>query len=134
MMRKMLAVGFCVICLAVTGCRTTALVDPAPLSISANHSAREAIIRGMAARGWTIKEQSEGRIVAEIAVRAKHRAVVGISYDQSQINIKYIDSENLKYKKSASGKQTIHNNYVAWVENLRNDIARELSLQTASQQ
>lgn len=78
-----------------------------------------------AKRGWRFKELAPGKLKGILNVRGKHTAVIELTFNTKEYSIKYAGSSNLKYD---AAKGTIHKNYNAWINNLRNDIDIELSL------
>ena len=53
-------------------------------------------------------------------------AYVAVTYDEKQIHIAYVSSDNLKYKVKSNGKKTIHSNYIQWIQNVVLDLQRQL--------
>ncbi len=70
-------------------------------------------------RGWRFSSDGSGKMVGQLTVRGKHYVAVDIQYSGKAFNITYRDSKNMKYNPS---KNTIHNRYSSWVENLSNDV------------
>ncbi|MGI0119029.1 hypothetical protein [Zooshikella sp. RANM57] len=85
------------------------------------HKVRSAIIRACQTRGWNPSIQRDGSIIASIDVRG-HYAKVRITYNRRSVNIRYMDSRNLKY---ANGK--IHRNYNRWIDKLYHTINDQLA-------
>ena len=83
----------------------------------------KAIQRGGISRGWQMKEETPGHIVASLYVRS-HVARVDITYTLDDYSITYKDSTNLKYDPT---NNTIHRNYNSWITNLKNSIDAQLS-------
>ena len=54
-------------------------------------------------------------------------AKIDIAYDLQTIRIKYLDSGELMYAER-KGQRMIHRNYLAWIQNLVNDMNRNLTL------
>jgi hypothetical protein len=52
-------------------------------------------------------------------------ARVGITYDTSTVQIRYLDSSNLDYEVKEDGRH-IHRNYLKWVNNIVHDISVQL--------
>lgn len=86
----------------------------------------------MSAQSWAISREEPGQIHATRIVNGKHEMRVLVSYDDVSVRIEYEDSKNLKYSKSRSGKETIHQNYMRWTTNLRWEILQRLSDQRAA--
>ena len=129
MNRSTLSLAAFALVLAVPACRNAELRDPAPIAANADQAKNiSAIKKALQERGWVLEKEGPGQIDAMVVVRGKHTAKVTIKHDQSTIQILYRDSANLEYEVDSKGRRTIHDNYMSWVNNLRNDIARHLSL------
>ncbi len=121
----------------LAACTTAALqnVNSAKYGVSATDSQRTlsqyetAIIRAGADRGWVFQRIAPGHLEGTIDVRDRHRATVDIYFDTEEFSIIYKDSDNLNY--DAAGN-TIHRNYNNWVNNLEQDIVREVQLDRVS--
>lgn len=103
------------------------LVDPEPISVPAGlkePAVAKAITLGVAQRGWIISKQEPGYMEATLNIRT-HMARVGITYDTSTIQIRYLDSSNLDYEVAKDGRH-IHRNYLKWVNNIVHDISVQL--------
>jgi hypothetical protein len=113
-----------VVFVLLAGCRTADLynVQNAPGASKAVSLAdvEMAIRRAGQGLGWQITPQGPGRAEG-VLVRREHRAVVDITYDTKNYNIKYKNSSNLDY----DGKM-IHSNYNGWIQNLDKAISKEL--------
>ena len=114
--------------LAVLGCaRTTPIynVSAAPVVAKSGEATsaevRGAIVDALTDKGWAIKQDDPGRILAEVNVR-NHRADIAIDYSATQYSITYQDSENLLHDGSM-----IHRNYNKWVMLLEREINQRLS-------
>jgi len=114
----------------VAGCRGTVPVhniENSPVAVASGQDVKlsqvgEAIKRAGARRGWVMKQEGEGHLVATLSVR-RHVAEVDITYNEKSYNINYKNSEELKYEDGE-----IHPKFNSWVENLQRDIAAQLSL------
>ena len=109
------------------GChtRTMRLVNPDPIVIRSSQSVeqiREGIWDALKSRRWYVTEEEPGVIVAAVSVRT-HSAKVRIDYDTESIRLSYVDSENLKYRKTRRGDEYIHKNYHHWVRHLTRELA-----------
>lgn len=108
----------------LVGCRTTVLKNPDPISIESagmDHT-RSVIKRALARRGWIVTHEQPGQVDARLNVRY-HVARIRITYTADEVQIAYVDSENLRYHHLASGKEIIHKNYIGWINNLEREIA-----------
>ena len=125
----MLVVGLTVA--LMTGCRGGGQiynVKDAPITTATGkevtlEQVTKAIVEAGAGLKWTMAVVKPGQIVGTLNVRS-HTAVVDIAYDTKTYNITYKDSVNLKYN---ADKQTIHENYRGWVQNLDNAIKGRLT-------
>lgn len=125
----MLVVGLAVV--MMTGCRGGGQiynVKDAPITTATGkevtlEQVTKAIVEAGAGLKWTMAVVKPGQIVGTLNVRS-HTAVVDIAYDTKTYNITYKDSVNLKYN---ADKQTIHENYRGWVQNLDNAIKGRLT-------
>ncbi|MCR9212233.1 MAG: hypothetical protein NXI13_00835 [Proteobacteria bacterium] len=73
-------------------------------------------------RGWQMKKEGPGKIMATLLNR-DHKAVVDIIYTKTNYSILYDSSVNLRYDGTR-----IHRNYNRWVKNLEKDISKGLNL------
>jgi hypothetical protein len=108
--------------------RQVPLVDPQPIPVPAGLSAAQvvkSIKAALVGRQWAVTEEQPGRIISTLNLR-EHMAKIEIAYD-SAITIKYLESAELMYDEK-KGQKVIHRNYLAWVQNLVNDIARNMTL------
>jgi hypothetical protein len=114
---------------ALVGCRTAPVynVEEASVISSTNKSlsmndVKNAIIRGGASRGWSMKDAGKGHIVGTLHLR-KHMAMVDIKYNTKSYSITYKDSEGLNYDGA-----NVHQNYNGWVQNLETSINTQMSM------
>ena len=110
------------------------LVDPAPISVPSGlteKAVEKSIVIGVAQRGWIVTKQEPGYMEATLNIRT-HMARVGIRYDLSAIQIKYLDSTNLDYEVDGNERH-IHRNYAKWVNNIVHDISVQLQTAALSQ-
>jgi hypothetical protein len=109
--------------------RQAPLVNPPPIAITSKISADnvlKAIKMALVHRGWTITAAKPGEVDSTLHLR-DHIARIVIDYDTARVQIKYVDSTNLKYEVK-NGTPYIHKNYLSWIENLVNDIQGNLML------
>ncbi len=115
--------------LLLAGWRTAPLYNPEPIQVPEGLTMKEvgkAVKLAMVKRGWSAASVKPGKILAVLHIR-KHTAKVLITYDDKQVTIRYVGSENLKYKKEDDGTEIIHKNYNSWIRNLAGDIETKLS-------
>lgn len=84
---------------------------------------QRAIITALNDRQWSVQSIKPGMIQAAITVRGKHHAEVDIPYSPTSFQILYRSSWGLDYKDGE-----IHGNYNRWVNKLRDNILKELSV------
>lgn len=122
--------ALCVGLVLVTGCRGGGPiynVKDAPVSTATGKDVTldqvtKAIIEAGTGLKWSMAVVKPGQIMGTLLVRS-HSAVVDITYTTKAYSITYKDSNNLKYN---AEKQTIHENYRGWVQNLDNAIRGKL--------
>jgi hypothetical protein len=84
---------------------------------------QKAIILAGAELGWAMAVVKPGEIMGTLNIRS-HQAVVTIPYTTKTYSILYKDSSNLKYD---ADKQTIHQNYTGWIQQLDGAIRSRLT-------
>ena len=121
----------CLVVAVVAGCRGGGQiynVKDAPVQTATGkepnmEDVQKAIIQAGAGLGWTMAVVRPGEIMGTLNVRS-HQAVVTIPYTTKTYSILYKDSSNLKYN---ADKQTIHENYTAWIQRLDGAIRSRLT-------
>lgn len=107
--------------------RQVPLTDPPPISIPAGLSDAQVthvIAEALMQRGWTIVKRLPGELDATYAPR-DFSVTIAVHYTPQQIQINYVDSNNLKYEVK-NGVRYIHTNYANWIQNLVSDIKSRL--------
>lgn len=84
---------------------------------------KRAIMAGGARRGWMVTKDEPGKLELTINVRAKHTAIVAVTYDSTRYSVTFVSALNLDHDPAAG---TIHRNYNRWTNNLVADINAEL--------
>ncbi len=121
----------CVMFIALVGCRGGGLiyqVKEAPVQTATGkqpslEDVQKAIIAAGVGLGWQMAVAKPGEIIATLNLRS-HQAVVTIPHTTKTYSILYKDSTNLKYN---AEKQTIHENYSAWIQRLDGAIRSRLT-------
>ncbi len=121
----------CVVLVAAMGCRGGGQiynVKDAPITTATGkevtlEQVTKAIVEAGAGLKWSMAVVKPGQIVGTLNIRS-HTAIVDIPYNTKTYSIIYKDSTNLKYN---ADKQTIHENYTGWIQNLDNAIKGRLS-------
>jgi hypothetical protein len=111
------------------GARQVPLTDPEPLPVPAGlktEQVAKAIKAALVGRNWVVAQDEPGRIVSTLNLR-EHMAKIEVTYDVQTIKIRYLDSGELMYAEK-KGQRVIHRNYLNWIQNLRNDMNRNLTL------
>lgn len=111
------------------GARQVPLTDPQPIAVPAGlkvEQVAKAIKAALVGRAWAIAADEPGHIVSTLNVR-EHMAKIDIVYDVQTITIKYLESGELMYAEK-KGQRMIHRNYLNWIQNIVNDINRNLHL------
>jgi len=111
-MKKILFVLLATLVLAA--CKSTYVYNVEQANVPAGLTAKQVeknIVKALTQKGWQVKANNNGIILAEIMVR-KHTARIEIGFDASQYSINYVDSTNLKYN---ARKNTIHKSYNNWI-------------------
>lgn len=125
MFKKALAAAMVAGFLAVTGCAFTSQPIQTFSYDNVNHVSvskmRQTIIDAATKRGWAVTEKKKGVLTATLVVRS-HTVVVDIPYSSSGYEINYVSSINMNAENG-----TIHNKYNHWVNNLYQDVNRELN-------
>ncbi|MCP9441208.1 MAG: hypothetical protein NNA20_01320 [Nitrospira sp.] len=129
--RKPASVLFCLMLLALVGCRGGGQiynVKDAPVTTATGKEVSldqvtKAIVQAGSGLGWTMTVSKPGYIIGTLNIRS-HTAVVEIPYTTKTYSILYKDSTNLKYDPK---EQTIHRNYKGWIERLDAAIKSQLS-------
>lgn len=119
---RSVALVLCVLFVAVMGCRGGGQiynVKDAPIQTATGkqpsmEDVQNAIITAGVGLGWQMAVAKPGEIIGTLNLRS-HQAVVSIPYTTKQYSILYKSSNNLKYD---AATQTIHENYLAWIQRL----------------
>jgi hypothetical protein len=111
------------------GARQVPLTDPQPIAVPAGlrvEQVSKAIRAALAGRAWAVTSEEPGHIVSTLNLR-EHMAKIDIVYDVQTIKISYLGSGELMYAEK-KGQRMIHRNYLNWIQNLVNDMNRNLVL------
>ena len=105
------------------------LVNPQPIPVpqrATPDQVYKVITKVLARFGWVVASDKPGNLEATYAPR-DFTVRISITYDTTQVQIRYIDSTNLKYEMKKDGPY-IHKNYTAWIRNLVTGISGEFNL------
>jgi len=132
MARTSHALGFALAAILVyggaVGCNTAAMLHP-PIVYSnlPQKDDRQVILDALTAREWIVESEEPGALVARYT-RGRYSASVRITYGSGDIQIAYVDSQNLKCRPAPGGGcSTIHKAYNRWVNNLYRDIGARVA-------
>jgi hypothetical protein len=104
------------------------MYKPRPITVAeATISSRKTSVRALITEAlrdyeWIIQKEAPGVIIARQS-RGGHAATIKISYDNVQVRIAYVDSENLLFRTDSEGTDRIHTRYNTWITNLERRIA-----------
>lgn len=101
------------------------LNDPEPMVIPPELTDKQVVTeikRALVGRGWVVTDEKPGQLDASLSLRS-HIARIAIEHGGDKLQIRYVSSENLKYKEK-NGERHIHKNYLSWINNLSGDISR----------
>lgn len=97
---------------------------------------RGAIVRACQATGWSIRDDTSGRLIAT-KTEGNQAAIVTITFQMSMYSIRYRDSKNLKYTRKPSTDMaggthdpesaTVDRKYNDWITSLDRVIQGELA-------
>lgn len=114
--------------------RQSPLVDPAPIAVPTGLTdvqVGKAVKAALIGRGWTVGEEQAGSVAASLS-RDEWVAKIRVDFNTKQVQIRYVDSTNLKYEVKRDGTRLIHSNYMGWMQYLSGDIGRNLELISAT--
>src|SRR5262245_58196577 len=80
----------------------------------------QAVLTALTSRGWQITTRADGAADAQYA-RRDFSVTIHVTYSATTYSIHYVESTGLDYN---AQRQTIHNNFNRWINNLRVDIPR----------
>lgn len=92
----------------------------------AEQQVKKGITTGMISLNWVPDYRTDEQVFGELVVRSKHTLRIRVEYGNSDIQIHYVSSDNLKYKRT-DGNEYIHPNANVWMSDLNNSILRILS-------
>ena len=118
-----------VLLFVLTGCGAAAVynIQNNPVVVkksTTNDNVYSAIKKAGLSLGWIVSKVKDGEAIAKINLRT-HQAIVKIVYNKKDYSITYESSINLKYDAT---KNTIHNNYNGWIQNLERAINVQFSM------
>lgn len=88
---------------------------------------KKVIERTLLTRGWRILALKDNEITARYQMRAMSTDIK-FQFDREKILIKYVRSDNLKFKEKGDGAKMIHRDYNTWINEIHSDIEHALSL------
>src|SRR5262249_4338049 len=105
------------------GARQVPLTDPEPVAVPAGLQLEQVATANKAAlvgRTCAVTQEEPGHIISTLNLR-QHMAKIDVVYDLQTVKIKYLDSGELLYAEK-NGQRMIHHNYLAWIQNIVNDL------------
>ncbi|MDR3087050.1 MAG: hypothetical protein LBU45_03770 [Azoarcus sp.] len=78
----------------------------------------DAIVKGAQARKWQVTQDTPTTVRLRLNVRNKHFVTVDAKIKGGNVDIVYVDSENMNYGKLSDGQEIIHPKYNSWVKYL----------------
>ena len=125
------AVVLCLVAVGTIGCKGGAQiyqVKEAPIQtatgkVPSAEQVQKIIIESGVKQGWVMAVVKPGEILGTRNVRI-HTASVTIPFTAKNYSILYKDSTNLKYN---AERQTIHQEYTYWIQELDNEIRARLT-------
>lgn len=114
--------------LGVVGCaHGVPVMNPDPIAAAATPETTEmAILDALPRRRWTAEDVKLGRIVAFLPIKS-YLVRAEIVYDQNQVRILYVSSDNLREEMGPDGQVYAHKAVNKWLKVLALDIARSLA-------
>lgn len=98
------------------------------VDVAVSDTQLEDIIKhALVGRGWEVLSTEAGIVHARLILRS-HVAEIEIPYSDHAIDLQYVRSTNLRYRRHGDGTETIHRNYNSWINNIKQDILVGLSL------
>jgi len=112
------------------GCASQPIVEPHPVLAAGNPAdTRAAILRSLLREEWILEADQPGEIVANKG-GSKWQIVVAIRYGE-QVALSYQSSRGLDYQ-DTQGDPRIHRGYNGRVQELMDEIAKEITLVRAT--
>ena len=87
-------------------------------SEQAGKKTREAILQSAQQHGWKTVQDTPPVLQLRLDVRNKHSIVVNVTVKGNKVDVDYVDSINMYYRKYEDGQESIHSSYNRWVANL----------------
>jgi hypothetical protein len=86
-------------------------------SANAGKIVHDAIIEGALGKGWRITRNTPTELRLAINVR-RHALTVDVIIRGGSVDVKYVDSVNLNYRKDDDGREFIHPSYGKWINSV----------------
>jgi hypothetical protein len=119
--------------LGVVGCsHGRPVLNPDPIAAARSPEGTEmAILDALPKRRWMAEEVQPGRIVASLPIKS-FLVRVEIVYDERQVRIQYLSSDNLGEQRGNDGRVYAHGSVNKWMHTLALDIAQSLAAQSVA--
>ena len=76
--------------------------------------------------GWKVESETSGVTLASLRKETLF-AKIKVEYTTTEINIHYVDSQNLNYRNISGKGETIHSRYINWVTNLADKLGKAIN-------
>lgn len=132
MLTRWLRTTVLTISMGIAACAPVPMIDPPTVAIPVGASQSDitrAVVNAAVAREWTVIDKQADLVMLRYAPR-NFSVTVAVTHDDRTITIAYQESHGLDYGRQ-NGATVIHGNYNRWVDNLAQDIRRELAAETA---
>ena len=129
--QRTLIKGLLVLALAMTAAPAWAdeeISDPVDVpveGVATTSQVQRAVKASMARRGWVPGREKAGYIEGTLTKGDRYFVRIGVSYDDTKITIRYLDSDGLDYDAEDG---TIHSSYNKWMRMLSREIGVNLAL------
>jgi hypothetical protein len=87
-------------------------------SRDADKKTRDALLESARLRGWKVVEDTPPVLQLRLDVRDTHAIVVNVTIKGDKVDVDYVDSVNMRYRKVGDGREFIHPSYNRWIVNL----------------
>ncbi|MDR0735284.1 MAG: hypothetical protein LBF51_00380 [Zoogloeaceae bacterium] len=99
------------------------IILPAP-GADAEQRVHDVIVEAANSRGWKVAQDTPKRLRLEIIVRNQYAVVVNILINIDMVDVEYVSSIHMGYKRDADGREVISPAYGKWITQLL-DAARQ---------
>lgn len=118
----------------IFGCTTTTMVRPGPINVPDSLSQQqvsEAVEKALLDKGWILTAKTADSYQAQLS-GGGWQVTIRTLFNTRNVEIQYIKSRGLKYKKEDNGEETINRHWNSWMIYLTHAIKDNLSRELAS--